>query len=461
MNTFLGISYLLVAVFSYLCIIHKFCLHISLGILFSRSSPKLFDDVVNCERILTCVGIENPPKPNIVDAVRTRALPNQRLVRTFGIDNAFTTTDDDYRKAFRMNAHRIISDINSEAWEKIVRAAKQMVGERILPCSEIGDRIQLVRLVQAVSLKLSLHIIFNTNPLNLDTETAVIIANSINNLWIESKKHHPSQEIVDLLQRELEEALVEILPRNPLTPKETPMNLILPAYETLWRVVLRCFLEVTFRPDAEPEWRQALVRFLEDPRSKFGIRHPKADEASVEDIVLEALRLYPPTRRVYRTFQTAPKSLVDIFVTKIYPQYKLFTVAADIEACQRKAEFWGERSLEFKPSRWNLLNGKAPRAFMPFGGKKFPCPAKEDFGPKIIGVLVAALVACIDVGEWELLDQQTLANLERPLDSGREAYRGVFLRRVRAVGAAEAMSMSKLIFFPIRRLLGYVGLTQA
>ena len=29
--------------------------------------------------------------------------------------------------------------------------------------------------------------------------------------------------------------------------KENPLNLILPGYETLWRVVLRCFIEVTAR----------------------------------------------------------------------------------------------------------------------------------------------------------------------------------------------------------------------
>ena len=39
---------------------------------------------------------------------------------------------------------------------------------------------------------------------------------------------------------------------------------------------------------------------------------------------------------------------------------------------------------------------------MPFGGSTFVCPAKQDFGPRMIGVVVAALAAHITPRDWKL-----------------------------------------------------------
>ncbi|KAI1521642.1 hypothetical protein PtrSN001C_012156, partial [Pyrenophora tritici-repentis] len=52
---------------------------------------------------------------------------------------------------------------------------------------------------------------------------------------------------------------------DPTKPTENPMNLLLPAYETMWRVVIRCFLEIKYcgAPN-KLDWTTILRGYLED-----------------------------------------------------------------------------------------------------------------------------------------------------------------------------------------------------
>jgi len=49
------------------------------------------------------------PAPTLL---QSRAVPNERLIRAFGIDNAFTTTDEIYHKGFREAATRLVRQNN-------------------------------------------------------------------------------------------------------------------------------------------------------------------------------------------------------------------------------------------------------------------------------------------------------------------------------------------------------------
>ena len=118
---------------------------------------------------------------NIISKVQSRAYPTQRLVRTFGIDNAFTTTNENYRKDFRSYAKEKIT-LDDGRLKTIADLAKQLVGIAIpQPGSDIAS-IRLDSLGQSV-----LHVLFDLDPLQLDDELIVEIARSINFLWIESK----------------------------------------------------------------------------------------------------------------------------------------------------------------------------------------------------------------------------------------------------------------------------------
>ena len=336
--------------------------------------------------IIACIGYDCSGNRNVISKVQSRAYPNQRLVRTFGIDNAFTTINENYRKDFRNHAKGKIT-LDDGRWKTIADLAKQLVGSAIpQPGSDVAN-VRLDSLGQSVTLKISLHVLFDRDPFQLDNELIVEIARSINFLWTESKStDYPS----DADREHLRNALGFIFSDMGSNARQNPLNLILPAYETLWRVALFCFIEVTFRQGVKAEWKQVLSDFLADPtKARFEERGPRPSAVSAADIVNEALRLYPPTKRVYRKFHMAGKTEPEI-------------VAADIEACHRISAIWGSESWLFKPSRWSRIGNEARNAYMPFGGSTFVCPAKQDFGPRMIGIIVAALAAHITPRDWKL-----------------------------------------------------------
>src|SRR4030095_1296585 len=106
-------------------------------------------------------------------------------------------------------------------------------------------------------------------------------------------------------------------------PRDNPLNFIIPAFESLWRIVLRLLLEVMFATGYQnPEWQEIVVAFLRDPtKENFQKSTPTTKGlVSPEDLVFEALRLYPPTGRVRRAFKTTSASDTGVSV-------------ADIETC--------------------------------------------------------------------------------------------------------------------------------
>ena len=337
-------------------------------------------DPAACREILACSGYASGDR-NTIPAVESRAGPNQRLVKAFDIDNPFTTKDDEKRKSFTAEARAKLSTVKEEDWKRIAGHA-----DAILQHGLRGKQCCLDSLVRSISLKITLHTMFKLDPMNMKDESIEEITSSINDLWVESKEQgEPSASTKNKLTR----ALAGIFPDVELSGKENPLNFILPAYETLWRVVLSGFIEVVFRDGALPDWKSELVRFLAEP-TKGKLKSASNDTSvSVESIINEALRLYPSTKSVYREFRMESKKTTDI-------------VVADIEKCHRLPSIWGINADKFDPSRWKNMEAKAWEAFMPFGYVKFTCPAKSTYGPMVIAVLVAALAKNITTEKWTL-----------------------------------------------------------
>ena len=379
----------------------------------------LLRDVKVCKDILSSGDLQVPKIDNVLTLLESRAGPNHRLVRAFGIDNAFTTTEKPYYRGFMREARLLVAK-DEPTWQ-LMRDLLLVHVRFESQCSTFNETVRLVPLVQAVVLKISMHTLFDLPVEKLEVAKIRLIAERINRLWIESKSKNTSKRFTKD-RGELERTLRTILPVTGLcTPRMNPLNLILPAYETLWRVVLRGFLEVMFRgAEAGTEWRQLLVTFLADPTSATFKRMNDLTGISVAFIVAETLRLYPPTRRIYRhvkrEYDTDPPELF----------------AADIEFLHRDANIWGEDSLGFKPSRWKVVSKECREAYMPFGWKSFTCPAKDDFGPRMIGLAIAALVAefehdwtwCAARGEDEI-------SVDGPLKAGRDSYVTLGLTRRR------------------------------
>ncbi|MCJ1266893.1 hypothetical protein MMC22_006778 [Lobaria immixta] len=387
-------------------------------LIWSTSKQTRFKDRTRCESILRCRKSDATRNLSIQDSVEARALPNQRLIQVFGIDNAFTTFDNTYRKQFREQAEGKLI-LTDEKWKGLADFAHTLVSKSLQPEAN-RDGIPLVPLVQSLALKISMHVLFELDPLTLNNITISNLAHQINELWLESKSSPPNNTKIIVLKEELEENLGKIFPKKSSESTETPMNLILPAYETMWRIVFRCFLEVAFRnPAAAPTWRRALARYLETPTAEQFESASDEEPVSVSFIVAEALRLYPPTKRVFRKF---PEQL----------GRGVKTIAADIEACQRDADVWGPQSLEFVPSRWRDLSPDVQSSFMPFGGPPFFCPAKKEFGPRMIGLLVAALAQRVSKYDgWTLNNEENWDGQGPlpPLDPSRKAYHSLSISR--------------------------------
>ncbi|TGO08257.1 hypothetical protein BTUL_0217g00010 [Botrytis tulipae] len=344
----------------------------------------------------------------------SRALPNQRLVQVFSVSNAFTTTDQDFYKSFLRRAKSLLKTSNGSTSTppKVLSILKDEISPSI---SENGI-IPLSPLIQVFCFRFVLLKFFPSEHTRSTQIPIIRITQLINSLWISSKCScftHPSQiPMQNSLRRELASLSLSTNYEN-----ENPLNILLPAYETLWRIVLRCFLEISFRhsSDLAAEWKDLLTRFLTNMTAE------QFDErmggCSARDIVCEALRLYPPTKRIYRQNEDNGP----IF-------------AVDVEYIQRTEEIWGTDGNEFRPERWCKLESKDNMAYkeawMPFGKGKFPCPASK-VAPMMIGMLVGCLIDTFGSDGW-ILEGEGVENVlsrDMPLDNGREAFGDLSLRR--------------------------------
>lgn len=381
---------------------------------------RTFFDPTHCAEILACTSLDNVS--NRIKRLESRAFPNQRLVAAFGINNAFTTTDGKYARALRAAAVEKIKMEDSD-WKRIAGFAERLVRESIANARSSYLDTSLDSLVQCIALRLALHVLFRLHPLELDERLIMKFAEAINNCWVNSKSsaRHAAKRLRGA-KVTLNDALYKLFPEyGPGSDsRDNPLNYILPAYETLWRIVLLCFIEVSFRQHRQAEtveWRKVLETFLTNPTQaafEKSVTTEAGQSVSVSHIVNEGLRLYPPTRRVHRMYHLKG------------PLCKPEILAADIEKMQRDPAIWND-PLTFKPSRWLKIGEDARSAFMPFGNKPFVCPAQKEFGPRMIGILVAALAVHIDPVGLELRYLKhcgrgsILGDVEK-IDTDRDAY---------------------------------------
>lgn len=224
----------------------------------------------------------------------SRVIPNQRLVRAFGIDNGFTTSDNRFREEFRNWAITKLSTFDEKHWKNTASQADQLVEKQVQIISQMGNS-PLEHAVQIVSLKLIFKEFFKLDPFGLSDKTMLEIAQEINHQWIASKSEASGGIVGNGKFKEL----FESLGLHSDSAKENPLNTFLPVYETLWRVVTHCIIELVFRPSARQEWLSLLEDFLQNPtRNNFVKLSLGMHGVSVEFLVKEALRLYPPTRLI-------------------------------------------------------------------------------------------------------------------------------------------------------------------
>ncbi|KXG52869.1 Cytochrome P450 [Penicillium griseofulvum] len=379
-------------------------------------------NAINFSRCWCIIGRKPLPKKrdNRLTPLQSRAIPNQRLRVAFGIDNAFTSHEEFRVKQFIVQAKALIN-LSPSAWNLLSDIAHRAVRRNIKDTTANGHGEKMVRvkdLVQALALRMVLQVLFSMEDeaLNLPDGCLIELANAINITWIDSKNETTLTPFED--NSRLQEAILAIFPATQgLNPQNNPLNMILPGFETMWRIAICMFIEIGYATGFQhPEWRTQLAAFARTPSKAVFVQKVGIDNVSVEQLVNEALRLYPPTKRVYRAFQYYGSSVPEVEAT-------------DIEGSHKAAQIWGAKAMFFDPRRWDALTKTQKHAFRPFGNKPFVCPAHSVFGPRIIGLIVGVLF--VELGEeWTLKsigsDGKDLRP-ERRLGNERNSYDCLYL----------------------------------
>ncbi|EKM56105.1 uncharacterized protein PHACADRAFT_257177 [Phanerochaete carnosa HHB-10118-sp] len=188
-----------------------------------------------------------------------------------------------------------------------------------------------------------------------------IVARGINDLWKLSKTTDtlPPHMLSDINTR-----LRAWIPAQP-----NPVDFIIPAFETMWRVVA---ITVAYT-HADPLARTVLHIFLTDPTAAAFTRSD-SDTPSVEALITETIRLHPPTRRISRHV-TAGSTQVAV---------------ADIGALHRDKGIWGADADVYNATRHQHRTPEQAQALLGFGAGTLKCVASR-WAPHAAGIIVATI----------------------------------------------------------------------
>ncbi|KAK5744607.1 hypothetical protein LTR17_002002 [Elasticomyces elasticus] len=393
--------------------------------------------LISVQKGVESMGLKKVESANLSSS---RANPNRRLIVAFGVDNCFTTMVRPDCTNFRAGVEKLLKKDDAQ-WVDLSRSVGVVVSG-VLETER--HTMSLEGVAQMITLKSMMDPLFGFDTTRRDVDSDIqTLASEINAQWLRSKEGlntnnnvMPEWEFKN--QEKLRDALKAVFPEKDVdVGSENPLNYLLPGYETMWRVVLRCFIELTARDhDNASKWCEIMQDFVNNPTdAQLLDRKPSCEAArtSASQIAKETLRLYPPTRRVYREFETIDGEVK--------------TVSADIETCHRTADPWKPEPLLFKPERWDEKENLPfeDAYFMPFAIKPFNCPAKRrvkatkaeqaegkvDFLPfafAMISLLVGTLTRQT-AGKWMIVGD--VPNKSIPLKTEREAYSYLRLERVK------------------------------
>jgi hypothetical protein len=357
--------------------------------------PILVTDVNKCHELLSSTTLEK------------RAGPNQRLVVAFGIENGFTTTKEEVHRKFREEVKTSLERNNNDlARKRLGVLISDSIQDFLQKRTGTHQSIPLASVVQIAVFRAALAIFFPDVP-RISEDDIIFISSKMTSIWHDSKsrwktflaKYFKSRSSIIQDKNKLHEKLKEVFPSlkgaNLVEPRENPLNILLPAFMGLYRSVLHCLVEVRFRssPANLREYVHLFRQFLDDPNGRW---YAEENNLSVQHIIAETLRLYPPTRRIYTEGADG-------------------VGAVDIEQIHRMGKVWGKQPLRFDPKRWEREGLDVVRTveYLPFGGKVgtpaeiSTCPSRIRGGPKLIAIIVGSLLSVLGE-EWGLVTFESL-----------------------------------------------------
>jgi len=300
-------------------------------------------------------------------------------------------------RTFRQNAMSRLKKVDSpERWPIFRDKADGIIGHYLLRGHQgsEGDYIQFIRTVVFVS---AMAIFFDYSGPLPGPDQVNLVTGWINEQWLLSKDpKDPKFEGYSAKRSEATILLRQWIPHRDKDPfSQQPLELILPAYETLWRLVAHTFIYV----EATPAYRLVFHKFFSDPSKKeFKITYATLHSASVSDVIQEVLRLHPPTKRIKRAQVNSPLPIIRrarILLNLFVPSTSGLEIAADIESLQRST-VWDPLPHEFVAERHKDPTAAQRKAMMPFGIGPLQCIAAS-MAPRLAGLIVAGIARREDI----------------------------------------------------------------
>lgn len=208
---------------------------------FKKNLP--VDEWLRKQRAIVDFTYFGTPRPPLQARLALRAQPNQRLVSAFGITNSLTTTSIHIHNDFLRMASEIINSGDATRWSGLYEAAEKLLNRDAGDVRE--DGLALADCAQRLCLVVVLFDNFGLDPMSIPIDTARAITRTINSQWLASKCNQAtpkSQHLGNLLDN-----LGLRGKKGDVLAAEEVLGIIMPQYETLWRVVLLTFVTAYHR----------------------------------------------------------------------------------------------------------------------------------------------------------------------------------------------------------------------
>ncbi|KAK0441367.1 hypothetical protein EV421DRAFT_729110 [Armillaria borealis] len=317
------------------------------------------------------------PANALLDSLlHARARPNERLVRAFALTNTFVKDDVFAHTLFRNRAQSLLNKASD--WHRFKRIADHAV-----LLSLPSTLVRVDTFVQAVSLRVTLIGLLGTEdaedasfpPSSIETVSALITK-----LWALSKHPEPiDPTLLPLLNHHLR----ALVPDTDAYPN--PLDFVIPAWETMWRVVATTFAHV-YKDD---RFRRALEELHANPSMTQFRLH--GCDPSAESMIIEAMRLHPPSKHISRLSSRLPSFLPHWMSSRFFETLHV----ADIWAVHYSSAIWGSSVETFDPSRHAVRTPEQEEGFLAFGYGRLQCVAKN-WAPMAAAIILSSILAGVD-----------------------------------------------------------------
>jgi len=338
----------------------------------------------------------------------SRCKPNKWLINTLSIVNPFTIDSQSLLTGFK---NKVLTTLkkwcNDDNYEELVLTIGNRIDHRLSILQSNNSKFCLSKLVKQVTLDSFLSGILNVNANeDLLTELPDLIIHLWKNrddkkaqdrrqeLLIANKDNFSKSEFWQQIQTVLSNhsAIISQTATNDFNEKiSNPLNIIVPGWETMWRVVFYSLLELLRHPELLKELRLQL-----NYPSKL---HQKC--SLLKWILKETLRLYPPTKNIYRTNLKTGQD-----------------VRINVQQIHRDKNVWGSDALDFRPDRFKEnLTAEQEKCYLPFS---ISCPARHGFAYGFAGAIVAEIL--IRCPTFTIADGSSSLPTDQLLDMARDSY---------------------------------------